>query len=128
MTPAVADTSETRNAATAASRCVSKPGIAIQHPGRSMQQDYGYVKHHPLREAYHHYRGLGNNQMLVGDPETGEIQRFLVGPKGCEVTGLTFSTDRKTLFVGIQHPGQKGGSHFPDGGRSVPRSCVIAIR
>ena len=37
-------------------------GIAIQHPGRSMQEDYGYVKHHPLREAYHHYRGLSNDQ------------------------------------------------------------------
>jgi inosine-uridine nucleoside N-ribohydrolase len=37
-------------------------GHAIQHPARSMQRDYGYVKHHPLREAYHYYRGLENDQ------------------------------------------------------------------
>jgi secreted PhoX family phosphatase len=73
------------------------------------------------------FAGMGNNQMLVGDPETGEIRRFLVGPKECEVTGITFSPDRRTLFVGIQHPGEKGDSHFPDGGNSVPRSCVVAI-
>lgn len=73
------------------------------------------------------FAGMGNNQMLVGDPSTGEIQRFLVGPKECEVTGITWSSDRRTLFVGIQHPGEKGNSHFPGGGDSVPRSSVIAI-
>ena len=73
------------------------------------------------------FDGQGNNQMLVGDPETGEIHRFLVGPRECEVTGITWSTDRRTLFVGIQHPGEKGDSHFPDGGETVPRSCVVAI-
>lgn len=74
------------------------------------------------------FAGMGNNQMLIGDPETGEIKRFLVGPNECEVTGFAWSPDRKTVFVGIQHPGEKGNSHFPGGGGSVPRSCVIAIR
>lgn len=74
------------------------------------------------------FAGMGNNQMLIGDPETGEIRRFLVGPNECEVTGITWSADRKTVFVGIQHPGEKGNSHFPGGGGSVPRSCVIAIK
>ncbi len=37
-------------------------GIAITHPHRSMQDDYGYVAHHPLREAYGDYRGLDNDQ------------------------------------------------------------------
>ena len=37
-------------------------GHAIRHPARSMQEDYGYVEHHPLREAYHYYRGLANDQ------------------------------------------------------------------
>ncbi|WP_350333897.1 PhoX family protein [Coralliovum pocilloporae] len=73
------------------------------------------------------FAGMGNNQMLVGDPASGEIRRFLVGPKECEVTGITWSPDRKTLFVGIQHPGEKGDSHFPDGGSRAPKSCVIAI-
>ena len=73
------------------------------------------------------FAGQGNNQMLVGDPATGEIRRFLVGPRQCEVTGIAWSADRRTLFVGIQHPGEEGDSHFPDGGDSVPRSAVVAV-
>ena len=73
------------------------------------------------------FAGQGNNQMLAADPETGEIRRFLVGPKECEVTGITWSPDRKTLFVGIQHPGEEGNSHFPAGGDTAPRSAVVAI-
>jgi secreted PhoX family phosphatase len=76
------------------------------------------------------FAGMGNNQMLLGDPQTGEIKRFLVGPRECEVTGLTWSTDKKTMFVGIQHPGEKGKgkSHWPEGGNATPRSSVIAIK
>ena len=73
------------------------------------------------------FAGQGNNQMLVGDPDTGEIRRFMVGPNECEITGITWSSDRRTLFVGIQHPGEEGGSNFPDGAGSVPRSAVISI-
>ena len=73
------------------------------------------------------FEGMGNNQMLVGDTVTGEIRRFMVGPKECEITGLCWSSDRQTLFVGIQHPGEKDGSHFPNGGDSVPRSGIVAV-
>ncbi|MNF49205.1 hypothetical protein D3C84_304700 [compost metagenome] len=75
------------------------------------------------------YAGMGNNQMLCADPASGEIRRFMVGPVGCEVTGISFAPDHRTLFVGIQHPGESGGSTFPEhlpGGK--PRSSVIAIR
>ncbi len=68
------------------------------------------------------FEGMGNNQMLVGDPVTGEIVRFMTGPKGSEVTGLTFSADRRTIFAGIQHP----GGTFPDG-QGTPRSSIVAI-
>ena len=73
------------------------------------------------------FAGMGNNQMLLGNTETGEINRFLVGPKECEVTGLTWSDDHKTMFVGIQHPGEKGNSHFPGGPGTTPRSAIVAI-
>jgi len=73
------------------------------------------------------FAGQGNNQMLAGDPVTGEIRRFLTGPRECEVTGLTWSADRRTMFVGIQHPGEKGNSHWPDGGDAVPRSAIVAV-
>jgi len=74
------------------------------------------------------FAGHGNNQMLAGDTVTGEIRRFLVGPNECEITGLTWSPDRRTMFVGVQHPGERGNSHWPGGGDSVPRSALIAIR
>ncbi|MBM7454219.1 hypothetical protein HNR62_000043 [Oceanisphaera litoralis] len=74
------------------------------------------------------FAGQGNNQMLCADPDSGEIRRFLTGPIACEITGLAFSPDQKTLFVGVQHPGEDlVGSHFPMGGDSTPRSSVMII-
>jgi len=72
---------------------------------------------------------MGNNQLLCADTNTGEIKRFLVGPVASEVTGLTWSEDLTTMFVGIQHPGERGNkSDFPDRGGRVPRSSIIAVR
>ena len=73
------------------------------------------------------FAGQGNNQMLVADTETGEIRRFLVGPNECEITGAAWSSDKKTMFISVQHPGEKGNSNWPDGDDSIPRSSVIAI-
>ena len=99
----------------------SPDGLAFDSTGMLwIQTDGGYSDEGD-------FAGQGNNQMLLGHPATGEIRRFLVGPKECEVTGVTWSADRKTMFVGIQHPGEKGGSHFPGGGDTVPRSAVIAV-
>ena len=70
------------------------------------------------------FAGMGNNQMLAGDPVTGQIERFMTGPNGSEVTGLTWSSDRRTMFVGIQHP----ATPFPDGEGKLPRSSIIAIK
>ena len=69
------------------------------------------------------FAGNGNNQMLAGDPVTGKIVRFMTGPNGCEVTGLCWSADLRTMFVGIQHP----GSNWPDGGAPA-RSSIITIK
>jgi secreted PhoX family phosphatase len=80
---------------------------------------------------------LGNNAMLAADPRTGEVRRFLVGPVGCEVTGVAATPDGRTLFVNIQHPGESPSergdpsapsrfSSWPDGGR--PRSATVVVR
>lgn len=77
--------------------------------------------------------------MLCADPETRETRRFLVGPNVCEVTGCFVTPDERTMFVGIQHPGEaptgvndpanpKRYSSWPEGpagGR--PRSSCIVI-
>ena len=39
------------------------------------------------------------------------LRRFLVGPTGCEVTGVDMTPDRRSMFVNIQHP----NGHWPDG-------------
>lgn len=70
------------------------------------------------------FAGQGNNQMLAGDPVTGRIERFLTAPKGAEVTGQTWSADKRTHFVGIQHP----DAPFPDGDGKLPRSTIVAIK
>ncbi len=70
------------------------------------------------------FAGMGNNQMLVGDPATGRIERFMTVPYGAEVTGITWSADKKTVFVGIQHP----KAPFPDGEGKLARSAVIAVK
>ena len=44
--------------------------------------------------------------MLCADPEIRETRRFLVGPNGCEVTGVVVIPDERTMLVGIQHPGE----------------------
>lgn len=74
------------------------------------------------------FAGMGNNQVLVADPDSGEIRRFATGPNACELTGLTFSPDQRTVFIGVQHPGEKAESHFPAGGNSKPRSTIMAVQ
>ncbi len=83
------------------------------------------------------YVNLPNNQMLACDPTKGEIRRFLAGPAGCEVTGIAFAPDLRTVFINIQHPGEPANersnpdqplaiSRWPDGaGR--PRSATVVI-
>lgn len=49
---------------------------------------------------------IGGNMMVCADPNTGETRRFLTAPNKCEVTGVTMTPDGKTMFVGVQHPGE----------------------
>lgn len=76
---------------------------------------------------------LGNNQMLAANPVTGTLRRFLVGPRGQEITGMTCTPDHRTFFVNIQHPGESSerypelASHWPDGGTARPRSATVIV-
>lgn len=74
----------------------------------------------------------GNNQMLVADPQTRQLKRFLVGPTDCEITGVIMTPDQRTMFVNIQHPGDRSSvtnftSNWPTGGNSRPRSATVII-
>ncbi len=89
------------------------------------------------------YARLGNNQMLIVDPESAETRRFMTGPKGCEITGITMTPDARSLFVNIQHPGETASersdpaqptarsawpaNQFPAAAGGRPRSATIVI-
>ncbi len=78
-------------------------------------------------------------------PAADKLRRFLVGPKDCEITGITETPDGRTVFVNIQHPGEtitkaniadptKYLSHWPGnagygpgGALARPRSATIVI-
>jgi len=64
------------------------------------------------------------------------VKRFLVGPVECELTGIDTTPDGRTLFAGIQHPGEGGEPDAPtsnwpqsQSGNQTgrPRSALIAI-
>jgi hypothetical protein len=83
--------------------------------------------------------------MMCADPATGLTRRFLTSPPYCEVTGVVTTPDGKTMFVGIQHPGEDWvsspteNSRWPDSGANgattasgmgtvyKPRSSVVVI-
>jgi uncharacterized protein len=76
-------------------------------------------------------QNFGNCMMTYVNPVTKEARRFLTGPNGCEITGLTWTPDMKTLFINIQHPGEDkvGSSRWPHGNASLPpRSGTVVIR
>ena len=101
----------------------SPDGLAVDAAGRLWIQTDGDDTSEGI------FAGMGNNQMLCADPATGEIRRFATGPLGCEMTGIAFAADSRTLFVGVQHPGEDGrDSHFPGGGNTRPRSTIMMVR
>lgn len=66
---------------------------------------------------------FGNNSMYYVDQTTKRSSRFLVGPDGCEITGLAYTPDLKTFFVNIQHP----GTGWPTAG-APGRSSTVVVR
>ena len=92
-----------------------------------------------ISEKYMHrgeYRGFGNNGLFfipMSGPAAGEVFQAASAPRDAEFTGPCFSADGRTLFVSVQHPGigstkrNRLNSHWPNGGKEVPRSAVVAF-
>ncbi len=88
------------------------------------------------------YANIKNNMMLAADPANADLKRFLTGPRGAEITGITATPDQRTLFVNIQHPGESTtawGTPTPENPRAVsnwpdfdpagrPRPATVVIR
>jgi secreted PhoX family phosphatase len=87
------------------------------------------------------YNNIKNNAMLAACPETGEVKRFLTGPRGCEITGIIMTPDERTMFINVQHPGEattfwgtpttsnpSAVSSWPFGPGHRPRPATVVIR
>nr|PPQ62712.1 PhoX family phosphatase [Streptomyces sp. QL37] len=99
------------------------------------------VSGHALNGTAAAYQAAGNNALLAADPTTKKVRRFLTAPRGAEVTGVTATPDGQTLFVNIQHPGERTArwgapdaadpgavSTWPSGKPgSRPRSATVAV-
>jgi uncharacterized protein len=95
---------------------------------------------HATQMGQGEFKNLPVNQMLACDPRTKEIRRFLTAPVNCEVTGVAFTPDMKSMFINIQHPGETPSdrsdpkepdkfSNWPDGKAGArPRSATVWIR
>jgi secreted PhoX family phosphatase len=87
------------------------------------------------------YQSFGNNSLfyIPLDPKFGDHQgqcfRFASAPVEAEFTGPCFSHDGKTLFLSIQHPGEKTSSfsrptsQWPHltGDHGMPRPSVVQL-
>ncbi|KAA0696790.1 PhoX family phosphatase [Halopseudomonas laoshanensis] len=71
-----------------------------------------------------HTANTGCNQLLCADPVSREVRRFLVGPWGAEITGLTWTPDYRSMWINVQHPGI---SYPASDGKSRPRSTTVLI-
>ncbi|MES2271962.1 MAG: alkaline phosphatase PhoX [Pseudomonadota bacterium] len=65
---------------------------------------------------------FGNNSMYHVDQTSKLSKRFLVGPVGCEITGIAYTPDLKNFFINIQHP----TGNWPVAGQ-LPRSSTIVV-
>jgi hypothetical protein len=59
---------------------------------------------------------LGGNDGIfrvpVTGPNRGKVEQFLTVPRGAEACGPLITTGDKSLWVAVQHPGEKSGSTF----------------
>ncbi|WP_060479338.1 PhoX family protein [Pseudomonas monteilii] len=72
-------------------------------------------------------------QIPIDAQNQSALRRFFVGPNGCEVTGITFTPDNKTLFINIQHPENWPYSDMatdaaPSGTKVRPRASTVVIQ
>lgn len=82
------------------------------------------------------YQKFKNNGLFfipMNGPYAGGVFQVASAPVDAEFTGSSFSPDGKTLFISVQHPGERTQSldqptsHWPDGGNAIPRPSVVAI-
>ncbi|MBU8905800.1 PhoX family protein [Desertibacillus haloalkaliphilus] len=87
------------------------------------------------KDAWTNFKNNGVFVIPTTGKDKGEAFQFASAPVEAEATGPWFTPDEKTLFLSIQHPGERSESlqhltstwpHRP--GDTIPRPSVVAIR
>lgn len=72
----------------------------------------------------------GQETIVGAKLDNDRVRRFLTGPSGCEITGVTITPDYKAIFVNVQHPGgawpANQSERYSRLGK-VPRSATVVI-
>lgn len=85
------------------------------------------------KKPYTSFKNNGLFYVPMEGGEAGKVFQVASAPVDAELTGPFFSPDGSTLFLSVQHPGEKSESldnltsHWPNGGNALPRSSVVAI-
>lgn len=83
------------------------------------------------------YKAFGNNSLFfipLSGANAGAAFRVASAPNGAEFTGPCFDPEGDTLFLSVQHPGERAHtrvhlkSSWPDGGDAIPAPAVVAIK
>ncbi len=105
----------------------SPDGLRVDPQGRLWVQTDMSVPGNSGVSGVSNVATFGNNAMYHVDAVTKRSSRFLVGPTGCEITGLAYTPDLKTFFINIQHPTGTWPSSV-QGNTLPPRSATIVVR
>jgi secreted PhoX family phosphatase len=82
------------------------------------------------------YRAFGHNGLFMvprSGEQAGQVIQMASAPNDAEFTGPFFAPDKKTLFLSVQHPGERTKSldaytsAWPHNEDGIPRSSVICI-
>jgi secreted PhoX family phosphatase len=100
----------------------------------------GGLNNDAMPEGAYRNNGLFVIATAAGHPEAGTPRQFASGPCESELTGISHTPDGSTLFVSVQHPGERfgirgiGGVAAPRGSNwpaqtpgAPPRPGVVAI-
>lgn len=83
------------------------------------------------------YLPFGNNGLFMvpsWGENKGKVIQVASAPVDAELTGPYFSPDGETLFLSVQHPGERSKdlenltSHWPEGGTASPKPSVVCIQ
>lgn len=81
------------------------------------------------------YKSFGNNGLFILPKGEDSVVQIASAPVDAKFSGMSFSPDDRFLFLGVQQPGSRSASiydfdftsHWPEGGKSKPKSAVVVI-